>query len=185
MANSFVVMSSCYIGMTRVMLAMALDRVMPEWISRVHPKLLSPVNAYIAYLIGGIIWTFAYFYVPHWSSYTLGVTFAGGYVFTFSALAGALFPYRAKDIYNTSPGAKYNLFGIPLVTIVGILAVITGGGMTLSFLIFKQYGLTGTEPYIIVAGIIVISIVWFLVAKNRQRVRGIDISNAFREIPPE
>ncbi len=90
-----------------------------------------------------------------------------------------------KEIYETSPGSKYNFLGLPLVTIVGILGVITGGVMVISFLVFPQFGLTGTVPYALVAGIIVISIIWFFVAKSRQQTRGIDIGNAFREIPPE
>jgi predicted membrane-bound spermidine synthase len=102
-----------------------------------------------------------------------------------SCFAGALLPYRAKEIYEASPGSKYKLFGAPLVTIVGILGAITGGAMVISFLVLPQLGLTGTVPYALVAGIIVFSIVWFLVARSRQQTKGIDIGNAFREIPPE
>ncbi len=184
-ANAFQVMCNAYIGMTRIMVAMALDRVLPEWISQVHKKLYSPVNAYIVYFLASLIWIIAYNYVPNWANYTLGVTFACGYVFVLSTLAGALLPYRAKEIYDASPGSKYNLFGVPLVTILGILGVITGGGMVLAFLVFPQFGLTGTVPYLLVGGIIVFSIAWFLVARSRQQARGIDIGNAFREIPPE
>jgi APA family basic amino acid/polyamine antiporter len=184
-ANSFQTLCNAYIGMTRCMVAMALDRVLPEWISRVHKKLYSPANAHIAYFLASILWILAYNYVPHWSTYTLGVTFACGYVYVLSTLAGALLPYRAKEIYDASPGSKYNLFGFPVVTILGVLGVITGGAMVISFLVFPQFGLTGTVPYVLVAGIIVFSIAWFLVARNRQQTRGIDIGNAFREIPPE
>ena len=44
---------------------------------------------------------------------TLGVTFACGYVFAISCLAAALLPYRAKALYEASPGAKYTLGGYP------------------------------------------------------------------------
>ena len=41
-----------------------------------------------------------------WASLTLGVTFACGYVFVVTALAGALLPFRAKAAYEASPGCQ-------------------------------------------------------------------------------
>lgn len=184
-ANSFQIFCNCYIGMTRNIVAMSLDRVLPEWASRVHPKLHSPVNAHMAYFFASILWILAYNYVPDWATYTLGVTFASGYVFVFSSLAAALLPYRAKQIYEASPGAKYKFLGIPLVSILGLLGFICGGAMVVSFLVFPQFGLTGTVPYLLVGGIIVLTLVIYAVAKMRQSTKGINIGNAFREIPPE
>ncbi|MHB9093466.1 MAG: APC family permease [Eubacteriales bacterium] len=184
-ANAFQIFCNCYIGMTRNIVAMSLDRVLPEWASRVHPKLHSPVNAHVAYFLASILWILAYNYVPNWATYTLGVTFASGYVFVFSSLAAALLPYRAKQIYEASPGAKYKFLGIPLVTIMGLLGFICGGFMVVSFLIFPQFGLTGTVPYLLVGGIVVITLLIYAAARMRQSTKGIDIGNAFREIPPE
>ncbi|MBE7470054.1 MAG: APC family permease [Anaerolineales bacterium] len=45
--NSFQIVNNCYIGMTRVMVAMSLDRLLPEWVSRVSEKLHTPVNAHL------------------------------------------------------------------------------------------------------------------------------------------
>ena len=47
--NSFQIVNNCYIGMTRVMVAMSLDRLLPEWVSRVSDRLHTPVNAHLAY----------------------------------------------------------------------------------------------------------------------------------------
>jgi hypothetical protein len=38
---------------------------------------------------------------------------------------------------------------------------------------------------IIAIGIIVISAVWYVVVKARQKSRGINVDYAFKEIPPE
>ena len=32
--NSFQIVCNCYIGMTRIMVAMSLDRLLPEWFSQ-------------------------------------------------------------------------------------------------------------------------------------------------------
>ena len=48
--NAFQIVNNCYIGMTRVMVAMSLDRLLPEWVSRVSDKFHTPVNAHICLL---------------------------------------------------------------------------------------------------------------------------------------
>ncbi|MHB9095552.1 MAG: APC family permease, partial [Eubacteriales bacterium] len=42
-SNAFQVFCNCYIGMTRIIVAMSLDRVLPMWASKVSAKLHSPV----------------------------------------------------------------------------------------------------------------------------------------------
>lgn len=119
--NGFQIVCNCYIGMTRVLVAMSLDRLLPEWFSKVDEKLHTPVNAHWAYFLASIPVILAYNLVPGWIGLTLGVTFGCGYVFVVTCLAGALLPYRAKELYEASPGAKYKLGGLPLVTVLGIL----------------------------------------------------------------
>lgn len=119
--NGHQIVHNCYIGMTRVMVAMSLDRLLPEWMSRVNERFHTPVNAHIAYFLASIPIIWAYNKVSGWVGLTLGVTFACGYVFVISCLAGALLPYRAKEVYEGSPGAKYQVSGF-----VGILATLIG-----------------------------------------------------------
>ena len=52
--NAFQIVNNCYIGMTRVMVAMSLDRLLPEWVSRVSDRLHTPVNAHLAYFLASI-----------------------------------------------------------------------------------------------------------------------------------
>jgi len=173
------------IGVTRIMVAMSLDRLLPEWFSKVDERWHTPANAHIAYFLGAIPVILAYNLWPAWGALTLGVTFACGYVFVFSSLAAALLPYRAKDIYEASPGAKYKLGNIPWVTILGGLGFVLGGIMVLMFIFFSPLGLTSTLAYIVVFGIIAVSAVWYYLAKRAQKARGIDVDYAFKEIPPE
>ena len=52
------IVHNCYIGMTRVLVAMSLDRVLPEWFSKVNERYHTPVNAHLAYFLASIpvIW---------------------------------------------------------------------------------------------------------------------------------
>jgi amino acid transporter len=193
--NGFQIVCNCYIGMTRVMVAMSLDRLLPEWFSKVDEKLHTPVNAHLAYFLASIPVILAYNLVPGWIGLTLGVTFGCGYVFVITCIAGALLPYRAKELYEASPGAKYKLGNLPLITVLGILGGILGTIMVLAFLFAPQLGVLGNWNFenfpsglwaqIIAIGIILISAIWYIVVKSSQRSRGINVEFAFKEVPPE
>jgi amino acid transporter len=183
--NSHQIVHNCYIGMTRVMVAMSLDRLLPESVSAVSERYHTPVNAHIYYFLASIPVILLYNLYPGWVSLTLGVTFACGYVFVITCLAGALLPYRAKDVYEASPGAKYKLGNTPWVTILGVIGFIGGGIMVMLFMLYPQLGLTSTLAYAIVFGVLILSGIWYLLVKNAQKSRGIDVNYAFKEIPPE
>ena len=196
--NGFQIVCNCYIGMTRVMVAMSLDRVLPEWFSRVNEKLHTPVNAHLAYFLASVPIILGYNLVTQpfsWTSLTLGVTFGCGYVFVVTSLAGALLPYRAKEVYEASPGAHYKVGGIPLITILGGVGAVLGTLMVATFLFSSQLGVLGNWDFtdfpshlwaqIVALAIIVISAVWYLIAKSGQKSRGINVEYAFKEIPPE
>jgi amino acid transporter len=193
--NSFQIVNNCYIGVTRIMVAMSLDRLLPEWVSKVDERLHTPVNAHLVYFLASIPVIWAYNKVGGWIGLTLGVTFACGYVFAATSLAGALLPYRAKEVYEASPGAKYKLGNIPWVTILGGIGAVFGFAMVLAFLFAPQLGVLGNWNFedfprnlwaqIIAIAILVISAVWYFVAKAAQKRRGINVDYAFKEIPPE
>ncbi len=127
--NSFQIANNIMVGTTRIMVAASLDRAMPEWFSRVHDRFHTPVNAHLAFFLCSIPAIIAYNNVPGWLALTLGVTFGGGLGFAGSAVAGIFFPYKAKEVYAASPGAKYtvNPYLGMLLGLVGIFAWIWGG----------------------------------------------------------
>jgi APA family basic amino acid/polyamine antiporter len=183
--NAFQIVNNCYIGMTRVMVAMSLDRLLPEWVSRVSERLHTPVNAHVAYFLASIPVILVYNLWGQWTALTLGVTFACGYVFVITALAGALMPFRAKALYDASPGAVYKFGNIPMVTVFGLIGALVGGVMVLMFMFYSALGLTSVLAYQVVFGVLAVSIIWYFLAKMIQRSRGINVDFAFKEIPPE
>ena len=192
--NAHQIVHNCYIGMTRVMVAMSLDRLLPEMVSRVSDRLHTPVNAHVIYFLASlpVIYLYSSYSVDDgaggqttWTSLTLGVTFACGYVFVGTAIAGALLPFRAKALYEASPGAAYKFMGIPLVTIVGTLGALAGGYFIYLFLTNSTLGLTSDLAYKVVAGVLVFALGWYLVTYFVRRSSGINVNYAFKEIPPE
>jgi amino acid transporter len=183
--NSHQIVHNCYIGMTRVMVAMSLDRLLPAWVSEVNERYHTPVNAHIAYFLASIPVILVYNLWGPWAALTLGVTFACGYVFVITCLAGALLPYRAPEVYAASPGAKYKIGNIPVVTILGLLGFLFGSIFVMLFMLYPQLGLTSALAYAVVAGVLLVSAVWYFLAKAAQSRRGINVDYAFKEIPPE
>jgi hypothetical protein len=152
------------------------------------------VNAHVIYFLASIpvIWLYNNFVLTGadgtettWTSLTLGVTFACGYVFVGTALAGALLPYRAKALYEASPGAAYKVAGIPLVTIVGLIGAAAGAVFLYLFLTNESLGLTSDLAYQVVLGILVFSAGWYAVTYFVRRSGGVNVEYAFKEIPPE
>lgn len=191
--NGHQIVHNCYIGMTRVMVAMSFDRLLPEWISRVSERLHTPVNAHVVYFLASIpvIWLYNNFAYGEgdeavsWASLTLGVTFACGYVFVATALAGALLPYRAKAAYEASPGSQYTIGGFPMVTVIGLLGAAFGVVFLFLFLTNDQLGLTSQLAYTVVGGVLLFAGAWYLIAKQLRKSSGINVDYAFKEIPPE
>ena len=191
--NGHQIVHNCYIGMTRVMVAMSLDRVLPEMVSRVSERFRTPVNAHVIYFLFSIpvIWLYNDFAYGSgddsvtWASLTLGVTFACGYVFVGTALAGALLPFRARALYEASPGSAYKVGGIPLVTIVGLAGTAAGLFFLWLFLTDDRLGLTSDLAYIVVGGVLLFSLGWYIVTYFVRRSAGINVGFAFKEVPPE
>jgi hypothetical protein len=179
-ANAFQVTCNCFIGVTRILVAMSTDGLLDSKLQlhRVSPLRHAPVRAHWVYLLASIPWIVAYNFVPGWSVYTLGVTFACGYVFAFSALAATKIPsrmasaWKTSEVYRTSP---------KLIRFIGYLGFCSGIVMVGAYLLVPQLGLTGTVPYSIVFGIAMLAYLLYL----RARARSPLVDRALEETPAE
>jgi APA family basic amino acid/polyamine antiporter len=187
--NSFQIVNNCYIGTTRIMVAQGLDGLLPDWFSRINPRFKTPLNAHIAYFLAAVPVIILFNKVADWSTrWALGVTFANGMVFVISALAAALLPYRAKKVYDASPGARYKVGNIPLVTILGGIGFLTAAFMVGAFLFVPGLGLAYSSsafPYLIVLCTVLLGLAIYFVMRSVKARRGIKVQYAFVEIPPE
>jgi len=187
--NSFQIVCNCYIGCTRIMVAQGLDGLLPDWFARVNARFKTPVNAHVAYFLAAIPVIFAFNKVADWSlRWALGVTFANGVVFMFSALAAALLPYRAKKLYEASPGAAYTVGNVPLVTVLGVIGFATATFMVGAFLLVPELGLSFSGrglTYAVVAATAALGLIVYWIMRTFRAGRGLKVEYAFAEIPPE
>jgi hypothetical protein len=101
-------------------------------------------------------------------------------------LAGVLFVYKAKAIYDVAPVARYKFLGLPLIAVTGAITFLAAGAVTAMNLIYPELGFTTTAARLLLLLSLVVSAVWFFGYRAYQRrAKGVDIDLAFRQVPPE
>ncbi len=177
---------------SRNLLAYALDGLMPGWLGRVNDRLHTPVNSLI--LVGALSILALALYVFTTFFATLGGIFGFILSFILTSIAAILFPYRKRDVFEGSPVA-WRIAGIPVISIVGVLSLAACLVMEWIFLsdplsgigVFAQspspsYG-QALALLLINVAIFVSGLVIYLIARSVQRGRGVDVEQAFAEIP--
>jgi amino acid transporter len=179
---------SVFLNMSRVMAAMGMDRTLPDWFSRVSQRFHAPVNAAVFFACLTLVLDVLYRY-GHANLKTVilfGGAFTGVGVVAFTGIAGVLFPWRAKQVHDVSPVARYRVFGIPLIAVAGAVAVLASGTVTVLNLAEPALGFTSRGGRILLLASIALSLCWyFAYGAWLKRRHGIDRGLSFREIPPE
>ena len=179
-----------FLSSTRVIFAAAFDRLLPEKVAEVNERTGTPVNALLLMVIPSVFIAYMFNYnVANFQSLTLASTLVIAVTFLGTTIAAIILPYRKPALYKASPIAKYNVFGIPLITVAG---VIFGG-----FLVFLLYqwifdpnglygiGITNTSSIIYMLSMYVLAAVIYFGFKSYRKRAGIDMDKVQAEIPVE
>jgi len=170
---------------SRYIFAQSFDRILPKVFGYVHPTRHVPLVAMAVSAIGGIIWIV-------WSNFAPSV-----WIFTAAAaiativcqmvptlVSGIVFPFRAPEIYKASPCGKYNVAGVPLISIVGLLGLVWALAMTYFYLSIAALGAQVPVSYYAIVCFFAGGVVLYFVSKWYRTREGFDLSLAFHEIPP-
>lgn len=181
----FFVVTRTIIG-ARTMFAWSFDRLAPEWLSKVHERFHSPINALSVIFVGGFITIAFYVYVP-WLTVlynTLPFIFIMEVVIGLAAVA---FPYVRKDLFNAAPPiARTKIAGIPLLSISGAITAVAMAISTVASMLNPLVsGPVGLVAFSLGILTFIIGFAWYYVAKWYRAKQGIDVSMIFRQIPPE
>ena len=117
----------------------------------------------------------------------LGALLAQIAAFILVSIAGIVFPFKLRNVWESAGGHK--ILGIPTVTLAGIGGVIVLGALMLMFIfdntINSAFNVTKSLSLYFMIGVIVVGIIWYVAAYQLNRSQGVDVSLAYREIPPE
>jgi amino acid transporter len=170
---------------TRYMLAWAVDRMVPSPLGDVNERFHSPVKAIAFCTVTGTLALIALVTIPQAS--LLGALLAQIGAFILVSIAGIVFPYRLKHVWESAGG--HRLFGIPSVALAGIGGVIVLGSLMALFIfnstINSAFGVTAQLSLSFMIGVVVVGVLWYIGAYFLNRSRGINVGLAYREIPPE
>ena len=184
---------------SRIVFAMAFDRVLPEKLAEVNERWHSPIWAVVFVMLVAFIGNFAESDVfPKWlgSNHIVSkfINSGGGVVatdiwdtifFLLAAVAGLMFVYRRKDIYERS-SYKPSIGGFPLVTLIGLLATI--GNIWMLYAVVAPpsgYGITYPEVWYFTIILLVIGAIIYFYYRSKGTRTGVDYGTIYAEIPPE
>jgi basic amino acid/polyamine antiporter, APA family len=176
---------SVFLSSTRMIFAAAFDRILPERVAQVQGKSGVPLVALALMVLPSIPISYFYAYNTTFYKSTLDATLVIAATFAVTTLSAIVLPWRRPDIYRQSPIAKYEFFGIPLVTLSGVVF--------LGFLVFCLYKWLFDDIYFVnnstslkyMAGLYVLAIVIYVGSRIMRQREGIDLDKINAEIPVE
>jgi len=179
-----------FLSSTRVIFAAAFDRLLPEKVAKLNERTGTPIYALLLMVVPSIVVAYLFAYnIANFQSLTLCSTLVIAVTYLGTTIAAIILPYKKPDLYKASPIAKYNVFGIPLITVAGVIF----GGF-LIFLLYEWiidpnalYGISfknTTSVIYMLANYVLAAVIYFGFKYYRKR-NGIDIDKVHQEIPVE
>lgn len=174
-----------YMIATRNIFAWSFDRVIPSKFSSINERTHTPVYAIGAVAILQFVGLIAYTYGPStFLSLTSGAGLAEIITFMIVAVAAIIFPFKRKDLYENTP-ARINLGPVPLISIVGTISLAFYILLEYFYLTNANYGANILPVYEATAVSLLLPAVIFVASYFYNKGRGLDLSLAFKELPPE
>jgi hypothetical protein len=89
------------------------------------------------------------------------------------------------ELYRQQPISRYSVFGVPLITVTGVVAILFTLGWAAAYMrSHSEFGMTTWLALTFVSIVVVGAVVFYVMRGIKQRA-GLPIELAFREIPPE
>jgi amino acid transporter len=178
LANAFQVTCNCFIGVSRIVVRMSRDGVLPAVLKlhEVNPKTRAPERAYYYYLAASMPVILGYFLISEWKSYTLGVTFACGYVFSLSALSLAKVSSSRVGLRML---AKSDIKTVPpwILISLGLSSFILSGTMVAAYMKHNYELATTSSVFVVIAVIVVCALVIFISKRMASKDRAILVTS--------
>jgi amino acid transporter len=188
-AGSLLLTAIYFPTLGRVLLAYSFDRLLPSKFADVNRRFGTPHYGIISLAVFGVasLAVFTLVSPAVFAIVTMGTVY-GAIVFDFGlvALAAIVFPYLKKGIFDVSPAKRYQVAGIPLMTVAGIIGFVVVLYSAFVYFTDPAFGIAGVpwlQAYLL--GMFLVPLLAFYAIRGYRRRQGIDIDLLFRELPPE
>lgn len=174
-----------FIAWNRATFAWGMDRLGPMWFTDVNPRFATVIKTNYVMLLLGEVGILIYATSPSYIE-GLGITTLEAMsVWGVTGISAILFAYRKRSrvIWDASP-YRWRIGPIPLITIAGVINT-----FYIAILLYELETTEGIEwirnnATWIYLGVWIFSVLWYFVWKRHWLTKGIDISLAWRELPP-
>jgi amino acid transporter len=170
---------------TRNMFAWSFDRSAPEILSRVDNRFHTPYIALIVTAILSVVMTFISVFTSIALLFTY-LTILVAILFLIVGFAAILFPYRRKDIFGSSPDVvQRKVGGVPVIVVLGVLTVLSSLFIGYSVFLPQFSGPFILDNFLLLVTVLVAPLLIYAACYYYYKSKGIPISLAQKEIPPE
>jgi APA family basic amino acid/polyamine antiporter len=174
---------------TRNMLAWSFDGITPRMLADVSDRFKTPVKAVALCWLFSIIGVFVAYYYPRFAVVTGNLIVGYSFVLTVVMPVAAAFPYlgKGKQIFESAPPLSRQKLGpLPLIVAFALIGA-TGCGLAVYSGVTNPLvgGVIAPESGGFLLALFIIPLLIYYVAKAYRKIKGIDMSLAFQEIPPE
>jgi basic amino acid/polyamine antiporter, APA family len=168
----------------RYFFAWSFDRIIPTKMASVNKRFRTPhVSIITITILSAII--FAAYWFTNWPTVETIGTFLWAFCFVVPGIATMIFPYKMKELFESSPGwMRSKVGGIPLLSIIGLLTTISFA--YIGYLAISNSLIVTLTWYgaLVALGVVVGCIVIYYASKSYHKRHGLDTGLAFKEIPP-
>jgi amino acid transporter len=166
--------------------AWSFDGLASRRFTTVNPKTHTPVVAIAVITVLGVAACAWAAYSPSFLTLFSYIVLFGYFTIVAVGIAAVLMPRRLSDVYRGSP-ADWRIMGVPVLPTVGGITVLVNVFMiVLGIWFHANIGLPHVlTPILVLFGTALAGALYYYVAKALQRRRGVDITLAFKSIPPE
>jgi len=181
--------------LSRTAFAWSMDRLIPTRFSEINPRTKSPLLLTVMF---AIIWYVTFLISLYGVNYIYGVyayMMLPVLFFVMPGINAILLPYRRRDLYELLPLSMRRKYGLPLITIFGVVwlaFIIPAYTLFMGWpLISGASGMTNVVSYAINQGlvtfvvILVAGVVIYYLSRWYNAKHGIDMGLLFKSVPPE
>jgi amino acid transporter len=171
---------------TRVLFALAFDRLLPVSVAQVNEKTHSPINATVIALIGGIVFSILATYL-NLANIVANLALFVALILLAGAVSALLLPYRRPELIQ-KPGTSdvERIGGIPSAAVAGGLTTILAGIVVILIITHSSvFGKFSWQSLTTLALVLGAGPVIYFVVRAARRDSSIDMALAMRELPPE
>ncbi len=180
---SFFWLPSAMIIATRAMFSWSMERLVPAKLSEVHPRTNAPIAA--TFTVAVIAELFLIAYWRNWFTY-LTPFLAYACVFSCVSIAAMVAGFKPSSrALFAKAGWDKRIAGVPLVSLCGAVGLVYWGVALYFALSVDALALNTTKQIVLTAAQFVIPFAAFFLVSAWRESRGIRLSSAYAELPPE